>query len=353
MSTVTRPKLNKIPGGSMPVAKKDHYVEDLNNMTNLQLREIKEREERLLANKKQLQKLPDKGRRIVTFYDKLIKELDRRANVDQAAKLFSQLNIVKKGEHVINSLEWGSDDYDHLDDVLDSDDEHEMDPLRILAQKQMHEPRLQVIKPEVKLITEQDLKEIGSCESGCNLVCNSLDDTKVINADIVAIDVADRLGDLKPKLEALNSFQKGSCISKQNFEIEPHVNYLLEKTEHKDHCVKKDKFKPYQTTLSNVHDPRKEKMRKKGKHWEITAATPPPIQTNGTQMLSLLDSIELQTRHLQKLKELQEKQATDRLKTQSSRLSEGKIMLPNDEDLRSRPCFTIYRQTDRGQNETD
>uniref|UniRef100_A0A1A9VEW7 Uncharacterized protein n=1 Tax=Glossina austeni TaxID=7395 RepID=A0A1A9VEW7_GLOAU len=350
MSTVTRPKLNKIPGGCMPVAKKDHYVEDLNKMTNLQLREIKEREERLLANKKQLQKLPDKGRRIVTFYDKLIKELDRRANVDQAAKLFSQLNIVKKGEHVINNLEWGSDGCDHWDDVLDSDDEHEMDPLRILAQKQMHEPRLQLLKPEVKLITEQDLKEIGS---GSNSVCNSLDDTKAINADIVAIDVADRLGDLKPKLEALNSFKKGGCISKQNFEAEPHVNYLLEKTERKDQCVKKDKFKPYQTTLSNVHDPQKEKMRKKGKHWEITAATPPPIQTNGTQMLSLLDSIELQTRHLQKLKELQEKQATDRLKTQSSRLSEGKITLPNDEDLRSRPCFTNYRQTDRGRNETD
>ncbi|KAL9890683.1 RNA polymerase II subunit M [Glossina fuscipes fuscipes] len=352
MSTVARPKLNKIPGGSLPVAKKENYVEDLCTMTNLQLREIKEREERLLANRKQLEKLPDKGRRIQTFYDKLIKELDRRANVDQAAKLFSQLNIVKEGEQVINSLEWGSDGYDHLDDVLDSDDEHEMDPLRILAQKQMHEPRLKVLKPEIKLIKEQDLKEIGSCESSGNSVWNSLHDTKVINADIVAIDVGDRLGDLKPKLEALNSSQRRRCISKQNVETEPHVNYLLEKTELKDQCVKKDKFKPYQTTVSNVHDPQKEKMRKKGKHWEITAATPPPIQTNGTQMLSLLDSIELQIRHLQKLKELQEKQATDRLKIQSSCLSKGKITLPN-EALRSRPCFTNYRQPDRGRSETN
>uniref|UniRef100_A0A1A9X1J1 Uncharacterized protein n=1 Tax=Glossina brevipalpis TaxID=37001 RepID=A0A1A9X1J1_9MUSC len=334
MSAVNRPTLTKIPGGCMPVAKKEHYLEDLNKMTHLELQEVKEREEKLLANKKQLRMLPDKGKRIQILYDKVIKELDRRANVEQAAKLFSQLNIVDKKEQIINNLEWGTDSCDPLGDVLDSDDEYEMDPLRVLAQKQMHEPRFKILAPEVKLITEQDLKEIESpnSDSGVNSVCNSLH------------DVADRLDNLKPKLEVLNSFQEGSFISKQNVETEPHINYLLGKTESKEQPMKKEKFKPYRTTVSNVHDPQNEKMRKKGKYWEITAATPPPIRNNGTQMISLLDSIELQTRHVQKLKELQETQATDRLKAQLQRLSEGKIKLPKDEDLKSRPCFKNYRQ---------
>lgn len=51
MACILRPKLNKIPGGGMPIAKKESYAKDLTKMTNIELKEIKEREEKLLQNK--------------------------------------------------------------------------------------------------------------------------------------------------------------------------------------------------------------------------------------------------------------------------------------------------------------
>lgn len=51
MSCILRPKLNKIPGGGMPLAKKESYTKDLTKMTQLELLEIKDREEKLLQHK--------------------------------------------------------------------------------------------------------------------------------------------------------------------------------------------------------------------------------------------------------------------------------------------------------------
>ena len=51
---------------------------------------------------------------------------------------------------------------------------------------------------------------------------------------------------------------------------------------------------PYKTTKSNVHDPEKEKVRKKDKHWEITAATPPLIVHGAVKTLDIKESLILQ-----------------------------------------------------------
>lgn len=269
-----------------------------------------------------LQKLPDKGKRIQDFYDKVLKELERRSNVDEAAKMFSSLNIAAQGEKTLNELEWQgnlknlTDTNDPLEDVLDSDDETEMDPLKIIAQRQMHERKVKVERPEVKLITEEDLKEIESFkadspDSGVNTEnVNSTEDPNVpaIEAEIVAIDIKEKLDSIKPKLQSLNNSlnsshneSRSSSSCSQNLDLEPHVHYLVDKTEIQA-APPKEKFKPYRTTKSNVHDPEKERQRKQGKHWEVTAATPPPIQHNGTQLLNLIDSVEIQAQYLQKLK---------------------------------------------------
>lgn len=202
---------------------------------------------------------------------------------------------------------------------MDSDDETEMDPLKIIAQRQMHERKIKVEQPEVKLITEEDLKEIESFkadspDSGVNTENTENADSKdissvpAIEAEIVAIDIKEKLDSIKPKLQSLNNSlnsshneSRSSSSCSHNLDLEPHVHYLVDKTE--IHAPPpKEKFKPYRTTKSNVHDPEKERQRKQGKHWEITAATPPPIQHNGTQLLNLMDSVEIQAQYLQKLK---------------------------------------------------
>ncbi|XP_075145712.1 RNA polymerase II subunit M [Haematobia irritans] len=360
MCTIPRPTLTRIPG-EMPKAQRESHVKDLTKLTHLELLEIKEREAKLLANKAKLQKLPDKGKRIQDFYDKVLEELNRRSNVDEAAKLFSGLNIASKGEKTLNEMEWRGklskeeNDNDALDDVLDSDDELEMDPLRIIAQKQMHERKVKVEAPEVKLITEEDLREIQSFkadspDSGVNTEnLNGDSNPSAIDAEIVAIDLKEKLESLKPKLQSLNaSFNSShnesrtSSSCSHNLDLEPHVHYLVEKTEIQA-SNKKEKFLPFRTTVSNVHDPAKEKLRKKCKNWEVTAATPPPIQHEGAKLLSLMDSVEIQADYLLKLKELQEKQAAERLQAKLKRMEKVKMQLPSEDVLKSNPSFTNYR----------
>lgn len=51
MASIPRPKLNKIPGACMPLAKKESYAKDLTKLSLLELQDIKQREEKLLQNK--------------------------------------------------------------------------------------------------------------------------------------------------------------------------------------------------------------------------------------------------------------------------------------------------------------
>lgn len=81
-----------------------------------------------------------------------------------------------------------------------------------------------------------------------------------------------------------------------------HVKYIVDKVEKAQETnKKKESFKPYKSTKSNVHDPIKEKQRKKNKNWEITAATPPLIVHGAAKVLSLNESLRLQKEQIEKL----------------------------------------------------
>lgn len=81
-----------------------------------------------------------------------------------------------------------------------------------------------------------------------------------------------------------------------------HVKYIIDKVEKAQETnKKKEPFKPYKTTKSNVHDPTKEKQRKLSKNWEVTAATPPLIIHEPTKVLSINESLKLQTEQTNKL----------------------------------------------------
>lgn len=83
-----------------------------------------------------------------------------------------------------------------------------------------------------------------------------------------------------------------------------HVKYIASMVENSENEKKRESFKPYKTTRSNVHDPEKEKQResRKDKYWEITAATPPLIIHGAVKTLNLHESLRLQKDHEAKLK---------------------------------------------------
>jgi len=217
--------------------------------------------------RKRLLYLPDKGKRLKESYDKLLEEIRRRDEVEEATRMLSGLNIVEKGKIALINLEWNgrsTDEGAHVDDILDSDDEVEMDPLKIIAQGTMHEKKVKVIPPPASLITAQDLAEIEDFKKPADSPDSALaghSDTSSLPAEIIEIDAS----------------QVAAKLSKE-LPPDQHALYLIDKTETSVNTPSREKFMPFRTTRSNVHDPDKERVRKKGKHWEITAATPPLIQ---------------------------------------------------------------------------
>lgn len=216
--------------------------------------------------------MPDKGERIKDFRARIIKELNRKNEVETAASLLSRLNIASEGKTAMSELEWTGKYAEKKDtDVvkvieLDSDDEE--DSLKILAQPTgsgTHKKKIVHLTPEESLVKPEDLVEIASFEN-------------------------DEITDVE------------------------HVKYLVDKVEKAN--TKRKPFLPHKTTKSNVHDPMKEKERKLNKHWEVTAATPPLILHGAAKVLSLNESLKLQREQAHKLQEIQTKHAAERLAEQ-------------------------------------
>lgn len=83
-----------------------------------------------------------------------------------------------------------------------------------------------------------------------------------------------------------------------------HVKYIVNFVEKSKEGQeqKKESFRPFKTTKSNIHDPSKEKNRKYNKHWEVTAATPPLIVHEAVKPLTMSESLKLEKERVEKIK---------------------------------------------------
>lgn len=268
--------VHKIPGDLPPPPKQQNqgYIDDLGKIQRFELEELLERQNKILNNKAFVSKLPDKGKKIETFRDRLLKELEHRNEIENAVHLLSRLNIATEGKIAMNELEWTGKYNETKSTIkvteLDSDDEE--DPLKILAQPTgsgVHKKKIIYLPPEESLIKPEDLAEIESF-----------------------------------KTEFTNPAD--------------HISYIVNKIENhpEDKSKKREPFKPYKTTKSDVHDPVKEKQRKQNKNWEITAATPPLIVHDAAKIIDLKESLQLQKEQSEKLQEIQTKHAAERLAEQ-------------------------------------
>ncbi|XP_017143624.1 uncharacterized protein LOC108156594 [Drosophila miranda] len=324
--------LNRIPGTSQA---KEQHSKDLKTLSYVELLEIRDRQSKFLSFKKRLLQLPDKGRRLQESYDKLLDEIRRRDDVEATAQMLSELNIASKGKIALNNLEWNGreivDEGAHVEDILDSDDE--LDPLRIIAQGTMHEKRVKVLPPPESLITAGDLADINTFKKTADSPDSALEGqsaTSSIPAEFVELDAC---------LVAAKYPQEAHSYPP----VDQHSLYLIDKTEPKERSAGREKFRPFRTTISNVHDPDKERIRKKGKHWEITAATPPLIQYKETQMVPLAESATLQLDFMQRIRELRIQQAEQRLSQHQSTRPPSGLHLPEESVLKTKASFRNYR----------
>lgn len=110
-----------------------------------------------------------------------------------------------------------------------------------------------------------------------------------------------------------------------------HILSIKQKKKIENENKKKELFKPYKTTKSNVHDPKKEKQRKQNKYWEVTAATPPLIIHDAAKIINLNESLKLQKEQTERLQEIQAKHAAERLVEQLGLHNIG----PSPENIRT------------------
>lgn len=191
--------------------------------------------------------------------------MQARNEMNTAAKLFSELNIADKGKPALANMEWHgkyNGDFNNESAALDSDDDpDEVDPIKLLAQSRETTKKVLIVEIPT-LITANDLAEVKS----------------------FAEDKAN-----------------GSVSSREPEQpLEPHALNMCD-IENR-HDKNKVKFLPHKTTVSNVHSVEKEKARKHGKHWEITAATPPMMRNSEVKVLTLMESMAVQQQQKEALK---------------------------------------------------
>lgn len=271
----------------------------------------------------------------------------KRDQVDAAAAQFSMLNIASVGRKAMDQLEWsgGHNPNQFANDAVDSDDDvadDEVDPLKIIAGSNVNNRIVKIEKKET-LITEGDLKDIEEIkaadrntveadpqnpEAGAvniKVETERMDDkaTKAVVMD-VGINNKSRVLKLVDKIVVKSTLNE-NMINKVAELLEPHALYLCEKALSSNDNPRL-KFLPSRTTLTDVHNPKREMQRRTHKNWEATAATPPLLRHDGVKALTLEDSIEIQRHSFEAIKKMREEQAHERLVQREIRMRDRSLV---------------------------
>ncbi|CRL05245.1 CLUMA_CG018047, isoform A [Clunio marinus] len=259
MNFPQNPPLNRVPG---VIAKPKEYAldKDLTKLSKREILDLKSRQEKLLENKGRLNKLPDKGKKIKDLYDRVLAALELKNEIEMTSNLLSSLKL---NTNDLNNMEW-RDKKIISKDILDSDDDE--DPLAIMASSNSVNNNQKIIKnskesdADKPLITEEDLKEAD----------------EIRNSELV----------FDPVLNYV--------CRKEN--IDPPSRFL----------PYKPKPKTFDSSSTSLEAESKKTVR------DNTAATPPVIKC-GVKSLTIRESLEIEDQHRQKMKELKEQQAAERL----------------------------------------
>lgn len=114
-----------------------------------------------------MSKLPDKGQKIQELYDRVVKALEHKNEVHNAANLLSSLSL---GSNNLNNLEWeGTTQPQRKPPAIDSDDDEPENPLEILVSSNSVYSNKKIFKHqqnEKPLVTENDIREAKEVQGG-------------------------------------------------------------------------------------------------------------------------------------------------------------------------------------------
>uniref|UniRef100_A0A3P9QJN2 RNA polymerase II subunit M n=1 Tax=Poecilia reticulata TaxID=8081 RepID=A0A3P9QJN2_POERE len=291
---------------SSPWTERQGQVGDLRSHSLEELQELLLRQEKILSNKRFLQTLPDKGKKIQDFAEKV------RLAIEQCSEEERRQSLMSAARAELQSKYHQAFSYQH---------------------------RAAPFTPAASCLNEENEGGAGDGAQDTSLdkqqdQCVSTAETAAVNSDhtkesdlVVALDRV-TLSEARSEEfdEQLNSKSKDNYFLAKQPAKKPHYITVLEKTE-RSAAPKKQKFKPNQNdgspsgSLSPGRSPgtasplsaldRKERDRK---HLDdITAAKLPPLHHSPAQLLSLEESAALVREQTKKQQELQAKLAAQKL----------------------------------------
>lgn len=295
-------------------------VGDLRNKSKDELLEILSRQEKILSNKRFIQTLPDKGKKIAEFVEKVhlalghLEEEERKqaglisVRTEFQSKYQQALAKRSKDKHLDSKLDTVIPSHDKKEANVNTDVVNVQENGDLFGQEEFLTARLQAAET---LET-----------AGVNAAASLLKDTELVKAFGRVTFAESNNGSNKDNIKTQppsKPFLDTKPLKK------PHYIEVLEKTEESVN-MKKSRFKPNQlivksespsssqasgSTTPLTAEARKQQDRK---HLDdITAAKLPPLHHSPAQLLSLEESAALLQEQTRKQLEMQAKQAAQKL----------------------------------------
>ncbi|KAI2662668.1 DNA-directed RNA polymerase II subunit GRINL1A-like protein [Labeo rohita] len=295
-------------------------VGDLSSKSKDQLLEILSRQEKLLSNKRFIQTLPDKGKKIADFVEKVhlalghLEEEERK----QASLISVRTEFQAKYQHALAERSTDKHLDSNVDMIIPSRDRNKANVNINMADIQENGG---LLGQEESLTSK--LKAAGTLETaGENAADSLMKDTELVEAfGQVTLDESNS----GSNQDAIKIVSPSKPFLGNQHQKKPHYIEVLEKTE-KSVNIKKSRFKPNQLAVKSessspsqasgsttplTAEARRQRDRK---HLDdITAAKLPPLHHSPAQLLPLEESAALLQEQTRKHLELQAKQAAQKL----------------------------------------
>lgn len=294
-------------------------VGDLRHQSREELKELLLRQEKILNNKRLLQTLPDKGKKIQEFAEKVhlaIEQLDEEER-KQSLVSAARTELQSKYQQAFTRQQCATGDMIQENDVSPD-----------AAHAQEHNTLDEQQEQRISGTTAEDTMKMGA---GASLNSDETKEGDLVEAlERVRLSKTASTGSSSGTKDPLKSTPKDNYFLRKQIPDRPHYLTVLEKTETLSASVKQ-KFKPNQ--LPNRSDvspsgslspgpssegssPLSAQARKERdkKHLDdITAAKLPPLHHKPAQLLSLDQSVILLKDQTKKHQELQAKLAAQKL----------------------------------------
>ncbi|XP_026024751.1 protein GRINL1A [Astatotilapia calliptera] len=310
-------------------------VGDLGHLSKEELQELLLRQEGILSNKKLLQTLPDKGKKIKDFADKVRLAIDDHSEEERRRSLVSvaRTELQSKYQQAFAhrraaSITPAASHQNRQHDAAAGDVAQESETSPASAQVQENHTLDEQREPFVSGATAVETME--TVARGASLNSDETKEGDLVEALERVTLSGTTTGGSSVSKEPLNSSARDNYFLRKQPPKKPHYITVLEKTE-KSAAPRKQKFKPNQLPHRSDISPsgssspsqssegssplsvqaRRERDRK---HLDdITAARLPPLHHNPAQLLSLEESAALLKKQTKKQLELQAKLAAQKL----------------------------------------